>query len=46
LSSQQVKILLDENGNVVLVRVSGVVNTSTDDKDAVDDEDAEDDDDE
>jgi len=35
--------LLDENGNVVLVRVSGVVNTSTDDKDAVDDEDAEDD---
>lgn len=35
--------MLDENGNVVLVRVSGVVNTSTDDKDAVDDEDAEDD---
>jgi len=38
--------LLDENGNVVLVRVSDVVYTSIDDKDAVDDEDAEDDDDE
>jgi hypothetical protein len=32
-SSQQVKILLDENGNAVLVRVSDVINTSTDAED-------------
>lgn len=37
-SSQQVKILLDENGNAVLVRVSDAITTSTDDDDDNDDE--------
>jgi hypothetical protein len=38
-SSQQVKVLLDENGNAVLVRVSDAITTSTDDDDDDDDDD-------